>query len=64
MHDDLLDAMRRSILEGDPDRAAALATEALALSLAPLEAIQRGFVPGLNEVGEGFGRGDLSCPIS
>jgi corrinoid protein of di/trimethylamine methyltransferase len=62
MHDELLDAMRRSILEGDPDRAAALAAEAIALCLAPLDAIQRGFVPGLNEVGEGFGRGDLFLP--
>ncbi len=62
MPDAILDAMRRSILEGDPDRAAALAAEGIARGLAPLEAIQRGFVPGLNEVGEGFGKGDLFLP--
>ncbi len=62
MHDDLLDEMRRSILEGDPDRAAALAARALEVSLPPLEAIQRGFVPGLDEVGAGFGKGDLFLP--
>jgi corrinoid protein of di/trimethylamine methyltransferase len=62
MPDEILDAMRRSILDGDPDRAAALAAEAVARGLAPLDAIQRGFVPGLNEVGEGFGKGDLFLP--
>ena len=62
MPDPLLDRMRQSILEGDPDRAAALAREAIAAGVAPLEAVQKGFVPGLNEVGDGFGRGDLFLP--
>jgi corrinoid protein of di/trimethylamine methyltransferase len=62
MHDALLGAMRQSILDGDPDQAAALAREGIAAGLAPLEAIQGGFVPGLNAVGEGFGRGDLFLP--
>jgi trimethylamine corrinoid protein len=62
MHDALLGAMRQSILDGDPDQAAALAREGIAAGLAPLEAIQAGFVPGLNAVGEGFGRGDLFLP--
>jgi corrinoid protein of di/trimethylamine methyltransferase len=62
MHDALLEAMRRSIFEGDPDRAAALAREGIAAGLPPLEAVQKGFVPGLNEVGDGFGRGILFLP--
>jgi corrinoid protein of di/trimethylamine methyltransferase len=62
MHDELLAAMRQSILDGDPDRSAALAREAIALSLPPLDAIRHGFVPGLDQVGEGFGRGDLFLP--
>ena len=62
MHDDLLEAMRLSILEGDPDRAAALAARAIEVCLPPLEAIQRGFVPGLDQVGEGFGKGELFLP--
>jgi len=62
MHDALRAGMRQSVLDGDPDRAADLAHEAIAAGMAPLDAIQRGFVPGLNEVGEGFGRGDLFLP--
>ena len=62
MNDALLAAMRQSILDGDPDRASALAREAIEAGLAPLEAVQSGFVPGLNAVGEGFGRGDLFLP--
>jgi len=62
MHEGLLEQMRQSILDGDPERAAALALKALELSIAPLDAIQRGFVPGLNQVGEGFGRGELFLP--
>lgn len=62
MHDELLAAMRRSILDGDPDRSAALAREAIEAGLPPLDAVRRGFVPGLDEVGEGFGKGDLFLP--
>ncbi len=62
MHEELLAAMRRSILDGDPDRSAALAREAIDRSLPPLEAIREGFVPGLDEVGAGFGKGDLFLP--
>lgn len=62
MHEALLAEMRRSILEGDPDRAAALARDAIARAVPPLDAIRLGFVPGLDEVGEGFGRGDLFLP--
>ncbi|MGE5414738.1 MAG: corrinoid protein, partial [Syntrophomonadaceae bacterium] len=62
VHEELLEAMRRSILDGDPDRAAALAREGIDRSLPPLEAIREGFVPGLDEVGAGFGKGDLFLP--
>lgn len=62
MPDALLSAMRRSILDGDPDRAAALAREAIARAVPPLDAIRRGFVPGLDEVGEGFGKGEFFLP--
>ncbi len=62
MADDLLGQMRQSILDGDPERAAELARQALETSVAPLDAIQHGFVPGLNAVGDGFGRGELFLP--
>ena len=62
MDEELLESMRRSILDGDPDRSAALARTAVERGLPPLDAIRLGFVPGLDEVGEGFGRGDLFLP--
>jgi corrinoid protein of di/trimethylamine methyltransferase len=62
MHDELLAAMRQSILDGDPDRSAALARSAIERGLPPLDAIRGGFVPGLDAVGEGFGKGDLFLP--
>src|SRR5262252_6170395 len=62
MDDELLAAMRQSILDGDPDRSAELALTAIERGLPPLDAIRRGFVPGLDAVGEGFGKGDLFLP--
>ena len=62
MHDELLAAMRRSVLDGDPERSAALAREAIERGLPPLDAVRHGFVPGLDEVGEGFAKGDLFLP--
>lgn len=55
-------AMRQSIVDGEPEDAERLAREALALDLDPLEAINRGFVPGINTVGERFGCGDMFLP--
>jgi corrinoid protein of di/trimethylamine methyltransferase len=55
-------AMRQSIVDGEPEEAERLAREALALGLDPLEAINRGFVPGINTVGERFGCGDMFLP--
>lgn len=55
-------AMRQSILEGSPDQAASLAKQALDCGIAPLEAIDQGFVPGMNEVGEQFGQRKIFLP--
>jgi corrinoid protein of di/trimethylamine methyltransferase len=60
--DELFAAMTRSIVEGDEEDAARLAGEALAGGIEPLEAINRGFVPGLNEVGEAFSSRELFLP--
>jgi corrinoid protein of di/trimethylamine methyltransferase len=54
--------MTQSILEGEPEDAERLAREALAHGVDPLEAINRGFVPGIDEVGRQFGCGDLFLP--
>jgi corrinoid protein of di/trimethylamine methyltransferase len=52
--DELFDAMGRSIIDGDAEAAASLAQEAVATGVDPLEAINQGFVPGINVIGEEF----------
>lgn len=60
--EELFKAMAQSIIDGEPEDAERLAREALAQGLEPLDAINKGFVPGVDEVGRGFGCGDLFLP--
>jgi corrinoid protein of di/trimethylamine methyltransferase len=62
MGDELFAAMRQAIIDGDPAAAADLAARALADGIPPLDAIDHGFVPGLTDVGEQFGAGELYLP--
>jgi len=62
MSDELFAAMRQAVVDGDAAAAAALAEQALADNVPPLDAIDRGFVPGLTYVGEQFGLGELYLP--
>jgi len=62
MPNDTLSAMRQSIIDGAPDTASALAQEAVASGLAPIEAINNGYVPGMHDVGEQFARGQMFLP--
>jgi len=62
MSDTLFEAMRQSIIDGDADQAQVLATQALEQGLDPLEAINRGYVAGVNYVGEQFGVGEMFLP--
>jgi len=55
-------AMRQSIIDGVPETARSLAQEALATGILPLDAISNGFVPGMHEVGEQFGRHQVFLP--
>lgn len=59
---DIFQRMAQSIIDGDSDAAKALAVEAIGADLDPLEAISKGFVTGVNTVGEAFGRGDAFLP--
>jgi 5-methyltetrahydrofolate--homocysteine methyltransferase len=54
--------MRQAVIDGDAAAAAALAEQALANGVPPLDAIDKGFVPGLSHVGELFGAGELYLP--
>jgi corrinoid protein of di/trimethylamine methyltransferase len=54
--------MAQSIIDGDSDVSVALAQQAVASGLDPLEAITQGFVMGVNQVGEAFAKGDAFLP--
>jgi len=55
-------AMRQSIVDGAPENALALAKQALAQGLPPLDVIDNGFVPGMAEVGEQFAKHRMFLP--
>ena len=55
-------AMRQSIIDGVPDKASGLARQAVAAGVAPLDAINYGYSPGMNDVGEQFARGQMFLP--
>jgi len=57
-----LSAMRQSIIDGAPDTASTLAQEAVTSGMAPIDAINNGFVAGMHDVGEQFDPGtDVSA---
>jgi len=62
MSQELFDAMKQSIIDGDNDKSAELAQQALAQGIDPLAAINDGFVHGINYVGEQFGAGEMFLP--
>jgi corrinoid protein of di/trimethylamine methyltransferase len=62
MSNDSFLAMRQSIVDGAPETASRLAECALVEGLAPLEAVNSGFVPGMHDVGEQFAKGKMYLP--
>lgn len=58
----LLESMKQSIIDGDPDRARDLCQRGLSEGLNPLDAINRGFIPGLSAVGAQFEEGEMFLP--
>ena len=58
----LYEDMAKAVIDGLPDRARELANEALREGVDPLEAIDKGFKPGMDVVGEGFANGELFIP--
>ena len=61
-NEELFAQMAQAIIDGDPEGAEALARKALELGVDPLEAINRGFTPGINRVGELFASGEYFLP--
>ena len=62
MSQELLGAMRQSIIDGDADAAATLAARSVEEGIDPLVAIDDGYVPGLRHVGDQFAMGDMFLP--
>jgi corrinoid protein of di/trimethylamine methyltransferase len=58
----LFEQMTETIIAGIPERARQLASQAIETGVDPLEAIERGFKPGMDFVGESFSRGELFIP--
>ncbi len=62
MDAEFLQSLTRSVVDGEPNEAEALARQALARGVDPLTALQAGFVPGMDEVGRAFGCGEMYLP--
>jgi corrinoid protein of di/trimethylamine methyltransferase len=62
MNEELFQKMAQSVLDGDSDAAEALAKHAIEAGVDPLEAISKGFVVGVNKVGESFANGEAFLP--
>jgi corrinoid protein of di/trimethylamine methyltransferase len=62
MRDHILNGMRQSIIDGAPSAAATLAQEALANGISALDAIDAGYVPGMEHVGREFARRAMFLP--
>jgi corrinoid protein of di/trimethylamine methyltransferase len=60
--DDLFKDMARAIVEGDRQAAEALAKEALAWNLDLREVVEKGYIPGIQTVGDLWERGDYFLP--
>ncbi|MDH5314033.1 MAG: B12-binding domain-containing protein, partial [Actinomycetota bacterium] len=54
--------MTESVLDGDAEGAAQLAELALKAGIDPLVAIDKGFLPGVTEIGDAFGAGVAFLP--
>lgn len=59
---ELFQKMTQSIIDGDSDAAVVLSNQAVTAGLDPLEAINKGFVVGVNRVGEQFSCGNAFLP--
>ncbi|MEW5870395.1 MAG: corrinoid protein [Chloroflexota bacterium] len=62
MHEELFKAMAQSIIDGEAEEAERLALRAVELGIDPLEAINQGFVVGVNHVGNEFSCGNAFLP--
>ena len=62
MSEELFKKLSQAVIDGEPEDAEALAKEALEKGIDPLMCINNGLMPGIQEVGELFSKGDYFLP--
>jgi corrinoid protein of di/trimethylamine methyltransferase len=62
MSEELLKAMAQSIIDGEAEVAADLAKQGIEAGIDPLEAITKGYVLGVNQVGDSYACGNVFLP--
>ncbi len=62
MSEELFKQMAQSIIEGEKETAVELAQASVELGIPPLDAITKGFVVGVNYIGDLFGKGEAFLP--
>ena len=62
MSEELLKAMAQSIMDGEAEVAADLAKQGIEAGMDPLEAITKGYVAGVNQVGDSYSCGNVFLP--
>jgi trimethylamine corrinoid protein len=59
---ELLQQMKDAIIDGDSDKAAALAQTALDQNMSPLQALEKGFSQGMSVLGDQFEKEEVFLP--
>jgi corrinoid protein of di/trimethylamine methyltransferase len=62
MSEELLKAMAQSIIDGEAEVAADLAKQGIEAGMDPLEAITKGYILGVNQVGDSYACGNVFLP--
>jgi corrinoid protein of di/trimethylamine methyltransferase len=62
MGNKLFEDMAQSVIDGEPEIAVELAKQALAQGIDPLEALNQGFITGVDYVGKQFACGEMYLP--
>jgi corrinoid protein of di/trimethylamine methyltransferase len=60
--DELYKEMAQSIIDGESEQAVSLAQKSIELQMHPLDTITKGFVVGVNYIGDQFGKGEAFLP--
>ena len=62
MSEELYAQMKQTVIDGEAEEAAVLAQQGLDAGLAPGDILDKGFVKGIEEVGDLFGKGEFFLP--